>query len=355
MKTSFISSDEEDNIDYVSAGSRTEEPRDLDSQDSLSSRNTASQGDSDNAYRDYFLEPTNKIKQVIHCPKGKRRGPRGGVVVPFPVKLYAMLEGVEKEGLEHVVAWQPHGRCFIVHKSKEFVDHVMPRYFRQSKLTSFQRQLNLYGFMRLTSGRDRGGYFHELFLKGRPDLCKIMLRTRVKGNGIKAGSVPDTEPNFYAMPFCKERKRVHIKESPKDAYERYEPEPYVPLDQPESRAESGEVLTRTDLSMMRAPMMFEEPAKVSPVPFSAPTVKIDGSRPLPCPPPLQNFAFPSQARVRQTSLGVFPEEAPSWSPQSRRVSQEMDDDCTGFFAGHTFQCMDEGSLEAFETSLIRNI
>jgi hypothetical protein len=73
------------------------------------------------------------------------------------------------------------------------------RWFRQSKLTSFQRQLNLYGFSRLTAGQDRGGYYHELFLRGRPDLCKRMVRTRIKGNGSKAAASPETEPNFYAM------------------------------------------------------------------------------------------------------------------------------------------------------------
>ena len=123
----------------------------------------------------------------------KRRGPRGGVAVPFPDKLHTMLSSVDKEGFSHIVSWQPHGRCFVVHKPKEFVSQVMPFYFRQTKLTSFQRQLNLYGFCRLTSGRDRGGYYHELFLRGRPFLCKRMMRTRIKGTGIKAASSPSTE------------------------------------------------------------------------------------------------------------------------------------------------------------------
>jgi hypothetical protein len=47
--------------------------------------------------------------------------------VPFPVKLYTMLKGVEQEGMEHVVSWLPHGRCFMVHKPKEFVEDIMPR------------------------------------------------------------------------------------------------------------------------------------------------------------------------------------------------------------------------------------
>ena len=69
---------------------------------------------------------------------------RGGVTISFPLKLHAVLDQVERDGLAHVISWQEHGRCFVIHKPKEFVDHVMPCYFRQSKLTSFQRQLNLY-------------------------------------------------------------------------------------------------------------------------------------------------------------------------------------------------------------------
>lgn len=32
------------------------------------------------------------------------------------------------------------------------------------------------------------------------DLCRQMARTRVKGNGSKGASSPETEPNFYKMP-----------------------------------------------------------------------------------------------------------------------------------------------------------
>jgi len=61
-----------------------------------------------------------------------------------------------------VVSFYSHGRAFGVHDMERFVGEVMPKYFKQSKWNSFARQLNLYGFMRLASGPDAGGYYHEV-------------------------------------------------------------------------------------------------------------------------------------------------------------------------------------------------
>jgi hypothetical protein len=143
-------------------------------------------------YHDHACDRDTEVVQ-----QGKRR--RGGVSVAFPMKLHAMLDQIEKDGLAHVISWQPHGRCFVVHKPKQFVDEVLQKYFKQSKMTSFQRQLNLYGFQRLTRGHDAGGYYHELFLRGKTFLCKQMTRTKVKGTGFKAASSPDQEPDFWRM------------------------------------------------------------------------------------------------------------------------------------------------------------
>lgn len=72
---------------------------------------------------------------------------RGGVSEPFPEKLHRMLDTAEREGLSEVVGFFSHGRAFAIHKQRRFVNDIMPRFFRQSKLTSFQRQLNLYGYV----------------------------------------------------------------------------------------------------------------------------------------------------------------------------------------------------------------
>lgn len=127
------------------------------------------------------------------------RCPRGGVTIPFPTILHIVLSKAEQEGFEHIISWQPHGRCFLVRDPKKFVEQIMPIYFCQTKFTSFQRQLNLYGFSRLTSGKDRGSYYHELFLKHKLFLCQSIRRTRIKGMGVKGKSNPETEPDFYSM------------------------------------------------------------------------------------------------------------------------------------------------------------
>ena len=134
----------------------------------------------------------------LSSPTGLKK--KGGVAIPFPLKLHELLDKAEEEKLTHIVSWQPHGRAFVVHQPKKFVSELMHRFFRQTKLTSFQRQLNLYGFSRLTRGPDGGGYYHELFLRGRPYLTQKMVRTKIKGTGFKAASNPACEPDFYAMP-----------------------------------------------------------------------------------------------------------------------------------------------------------
>ena len=67
----------------------------------------------------------------------KRRGHRGGVAVPFPEKLHYMLSRMDDECTTDIVAWQPHGRCFIVRKPGDFVEKIMPRYVTIRRLANF--------------------------------------------------------------------------------------------------------------------------------------------------------------------------------------------------------------------------
>lgn len=44
----------------------------------------------------------------------------------FPVRFHYMLSELEKDGHDDIISWQPHGRCFLVHKQKELVDKILP-------------------------------------------------------------------------------------------------------------------------------------------------------------------------------------------------------------------------------------
>lgn len=49
----------------------------------------------------------------------------------------------------------------------------------------------------LTTGRDKNGYYHELFLRGKRFLAHRIPRSKLKGQGARKPTSPETEPNFY--------------------------------------------------------------------------------------------------------------------------------------------------------------
>jgi hypothetical protein len=77
----------------------------------------------------------------------------------FPYKLHEMLEYAEKRGMESIVSWLPDGRAFKVHQPEPFMKTLVPSFFKQNRYKSFQRQLHLYGFERITEGRNKGKEF----------------------------------------------------------------------------------------------------------------------------------------------------------------------------------------------------
>ena len=56
-------------------------------------------------------------------------------------------------------------------------------------MVSFQRQLNIYGFRRITFGQDQNCYYHESFIRGRPELIVQIKRLASKENQTNAYSL----------------------------------------------------------------------------------------------------------------------------------------------------------------------
>ena len=56
----------------------------------------------------------------------------------------------------------------------------MGRYFRSKSYSSFQRQLLIYGFTRITRGPDKNSYYHDQFVRGEERLLRNIQRSKVK-------------------------------------------------------------------------------------------------------------------------------------------------------------------------------
>lgn len=91
----------------------------------------------------------------------------------FPAALFDILAD---PNLDDVIAWLPHGRSWKIHDMTKFNESVLSSYFNQSKYTSFVRQVNGWGFRRVTVGTEANTYYHELFLRGRVSAAVALLR-----------------------------------------------------------------------------------------------------------------------------------------------------------------------------------
>lgn len=114
----------------------------------------------------------------------------------FPGKLMDILA---EHSTAHIISWCPHGRAFIVLNVRKFEKQVLPRYFKTTQAKSFRKQLSLWGFKRITKGPDAGAYYHQLFLRGKPELLRGMKYQKIKGTGNSAAPNPEGEPDFYEM------------------------------------------------------------------------------------------------------------------------------------------------------------
>ena len=97
-----------------------------------------------NAFPMAVSSPTNALQSPIPPRKNKPRS----LEDLFPSKLYEMLEEVETLGLSAAVSWHRHGRAFIIKDKELFMAHVVPHFFKATKIRSFQRQCHLWGYKR---------------------------------------------------------------------------------------------------------------------------------------------------------------------------------------------------------------
>lgn len=74
----------------------------------------------------------------------------------------------------HIVSWTQDGKSFTILRPKAFATEILPKFFKESKYSSFTRKLHRWGFQRHLSGSETGSFFNKNFQMGRPDLLDKM-------------------------------------------------------------------------------------------------------------------------------------------------------------------------------------
>uniref|UniRef100_A0A3B3R6W0 Heat shock factor protein 1-like n=1 Tax=Paramormyrops kingsleyae TaxID=1676925 RepID=A0A3B3R6W0_9TELE len=105
-------------------------------------------------------------------------------VPAFLSKLWTL---VEDHSTSDLICWSQDGCSFIVCEEQRFCKEILPLYFKHSNMTSFVRQLNMYGFRKVlqveagllrAEGRGGGGveFQHPYFRRTQPNLLELIRR-----------------------------------------------------------------------------------------------------------------------------------------------------------------------------------
>jgi hypothetical protein len=114
----------------------------------------------------------------------------------FPQRL---MEILSDERYNDSISWLPHGRAFVIKNRKLFGETVMPKYFsRKAKYSSFTRKLNRWNFVRVSGGPELGAYYHEFFLRDKPQLAAQMFCKNARSK-LAMAAMSESEPKPAAV------------------------------------------------------------------------------------------------------------------------------------------------------------
>nr|BAK26394.1 heat shock factor-c [Bombyx mori] len=105
----------------------------------------------------------------------------GASVPAFLGKLWKLVNDSETNQL---ISWSPGGKTFVIKNQADFARELLPLYYKHNNMASFIRQLNMYGFHKITSVENGGlryekdeiEFSHPCFMKGHAYLLEHIKR-----------------------------------------------------------------------------------------------------------------------------------------------------------------------------------
>jgi len=134
----------------------------------------------------YTLTATNMLHQTLKAKSTTRRPPKASISA-FISKTFEILEDCQ---FPDIVDWNFEGTCIVIKDPLQFSQQVLNIYFKHRNLTSFVRQLNMYGFRKQRTPKIEHVYCHELFQRGKKHLLDQIKR---KSNDQISLDVPESE------------------------------------------------------------------------------------------------------------------------------------------------------------------
>ncbi|VDP34302.1 unnamed protein product [Soboliphyme baturini] len=110
-----------------------------------------------------------------------------------PLFLHKLWKIVNSTDVNYHTTWDEDGFSFIITDTEKFSRDVLPYFFKHGNLNSFVRQLNMYGFRKVSS-MERGTlksikevhiqFQHPYFVRDYPDLL-FLIRRKISGSGTR--------------------------------------------------------------------------------------------------------------------------------------------------------------------------
>ncbi|CAD8206338.1 unnamed protein product [Paramecium pentaurelia] len=95
----------------------------------------------------------------------------------FLVKLKSMLNDQVNS---HIISWNEKGSKLIIHQTKLFKEIVLPQYFKQPNYSSFQKQMNNYGFKNIRISSNTTEFYNENWTSDYRKIDKIKRKKKIE-------------------------------------------------------------------------------------------------------------------------------------------------------------------------------
>ncbi|KAG5895481.1 hypothetical protein JTB14_011179 [Gonioctena quinquepunctata] len=102
----------------------------------------------------------------------------------IPAFLGKLWKMVNDPTTDHLICWSAAGNSFVIQNQAQFWYELLPLYYKHNNMSSFVRQLNMYGFHKMStvengtmdSDKDEIQFFHRYFQKDQPELLRNIKR-----------------------------------------------------------------------------------------------------------------------------------------------------------------------------------